>query len=149
MSWLSINLNDSLNSLKGQISTLTREVLSEEIEDGRNFRLFFVIFMVILLVLFYCCLCYFEIILSFLQWISWFQQLLGICPIHHSHCHYYVIYPCSNSYLCFNSFIVFLYLYCICCICTVYYICTYAPDTSRRFSDIFVTAESSEANKLI
>lgn len=33
MSWLSINLNDSLNSLKGQISTLTREVLSEEIED--------------------------------------------------------------------------------------------------------------------
>lgn len=44
MSWLSINLNDSLNSLKGQISTLTREVLSEEIEDGRNFRLFFCYF---------------------------------------------------------------------------------------------------------
>ncbi|XP_037773673.1 uncharacterized protein LOC119569686, partial [Penaeus monodon] len=34
MSWLSINLNDSLNSLKGQISTLTKEVLSEEIEDA-------------------------------------------------------------------------------------------------------------------
>ncbi|XP_063603138.1 keratin, type 1 cytoskeletal 11-like [Penaeus indicus] len=33
MSWLSINLNDSLNSLKGQITTLTREVLSEEVED--------------------------------------------------------------------------------------------------------------------
>ncbi|XP_042207893.1 thyroid receptor-interacting protein 11-like [Homarus americanus] len=33
MSWLGVNLNDSLSSLKGQLSNLTREVLSEGVED--------------------------------------------------------------------------------------------------------------------
>nr|XP_045622035.1 thyroid receptor-interacting protein 11-like isoform X1 [Procambarus clarkii] len=33
MSWLGVNLNDSLSSLKGQLSNLTREVLSEGLED--------------------------------------------------------------------------------------------------------------------
>lgn len=33
MSWLGVNLNDGLNSIKGQLSSITRTVLSEDLED--------------------------------------------------------------------------------------------------------------------
>ncbi|XP_076047245.1 uncharacterized protein LOC143028660 isoform X2 [Oratosquilla oratoria] len=33
MSWLGVNINDSLNSLKGQLSNFTKEVLTESIEE--------------------------------------------------------------------------------------------------------------------
>ncbi|XP_071533913.1 thyroid receptor-interacting protein 11-like [Panulirus ornatus] len=36
MSWLGVNLNDSLGSLKGQLSNLTRQVLSEGLDDGED-----------------------------------------------------------------------------------------------------------------
>ncbi|KAK3857737.1 hypothetical protein Pcinc_036028 [Petrolisthes cinctipes] len=33
MSWLGVNLNDGINSIKGQLSSITRTVLSEDLED--------------------------------------------------------------------------------------------------------------------
>lgn len=38
MSWLGVNLNDSLGSLKGQLSNLTRQVLSEGLDEGEGRR---------------------------------------------------------------------------------------------------------------
>ena len=41
MSWLSVNLNESLKSIGGQITNLTRDVLSDDIDDeGTSIFLF-------------------------------------------------------------------------------------------------------------
>ena len=39
MAWLGVNLNDSLNSIKGQISNFTKEVLNEDGIDEGNFMI--------------------------------------------------------------------------------------------------------------